>query len=329
MVREEASGPVRVGIVGAGGVGARHGRVLSSFPDVVVVGVADPATERGEALAAEVGAATFPDAAALVSGGALDALYVCTPPFARGEAEGLAVEHRVALFVEKPLAADLATAEAVAARVEEAALPTGTGYHWRCLDTVGRARELLDGRDPGLVVGRWFDKVPPPAWWIRRQGSGGQLVEQATHLIDLARFLVGEVDAVFAVGTACGHCGPEADIDEVSAATLRFAGGAVGSLCATCLFDRAHAATLEVVAPGLALEVSESELVVHDATGTQRYRPAVDARVAVDRDFVDVVRGVAPASRVPYDEALRTHRVACALAASAAGGEPVTLGQHG
>ena len=47
------------------------------------------------------------------------------------------------------------------------------------------------------------------------------------------------------------------------------------------------------------------------------------ARVSVDRAFVDAVRGIGNDVRAPYGEALRTHRLACALACSAATGQPV------
>jgi predicted dehydrogenase len=307
--------------------------VLSGLPGVQVTGVADTVAERAEALAGAVGATPFPDAEALVGrlgdAGSLDALYVCTPPFARGGPEALAVERGLPLFVEKPLAADLDTAEDVAAQVEAAGLPTGTGYHWRQLDTVEEAHALLDGRAPGLVVGRWLDKVPPPGWWVRRDGSGGQVVEQATHLVDLARVLAGEVESVFAAGTSVGRTAPDGDIDEVTGGTLRFAGGAVGTLAATCLADRACATTLEVVADGLVLEVSETALVVHDAEGTRRVEPKVDPRQAVDREFVEVVRGDREATRAPYAEALQSHRVACALATSARRREVMVLSPVG
>ena len=317
--------PTRVGIVGAGGVAERHARVLSSFPDATVVGVADLAPDRAAALAGEVGAEAFPEAELMLAGVEVDCVYVCTPPFARGLPERLAAERGLPLFVEKPLAADLATAEEVAAVVAASGVATGTGYHWRQLDTVAEAAKLLAGRTPGLVVGRWFDKVPPPAWWARKDGSGGQVVEQATHLIDLARHLVGEVATVTALGASCGVTRPDGDVDEATAAVLGFVDGAVGTLTATCLFDRKDETTLEIVAPGLALTLSETELVVTDADGTRRREPATDPRVAVDREFVDVVRGVRPATTVPYEEALRTHRVACAVAASAETGARVSV----
>ena len=320
-----ASDLVRIGLVGAGGVGERHARVLSGLPGVAVVGVADTRAYRADAVARRWGAAAFADARTLVETVRPDALYVCVPPFAHGEPEAVAVEHGLPLFVEKPLAADLGTAERIGAEVEAAGLVTATGYHWRCLDTVQRARALLDGRRPGLLAARWLDKVPPPAWWPTWAGSGGQVTEQVTHLVDLVRHLGGEVEEVVAQGTSLGHCGPGADIDEASAAILRLAGGAVATLTASCLGAGKQAAGLDVVAPGLGLELTETELVVHDSDGPQRVDAGVDPRLAVDEGFIALVRGEAFPEAVSYDEALRTHRVCCALTASAREGRSVPV----
>ena len=318
-------GHVRIGIVGAGGVGERHARVLTALPGAAVVGVADHDRGRAGRVAAASGAGPFPDARALVETVRPDALYVCVPPFAHGEPERVALEHGLPLFVEKPLAADLATAEALALEVAAADVVTATGYHWRHLDTVRQAQELLAGRPVGLVAAHWLDRVPPPAWWTTRRGSGGQVIEQATHLIDLLRHVAGEVDAVTALGTSVGHCGAGADIDEATAAAFRLAGGAVGTLTTSCLAPSKRATTLDVVTPGLAVELSEERLVVHDGDGVREVTPQVDARLAVDEGFLALVRGEEVPAAVPYAEALRTHRVCCALVASAAGAGEVRL----
>jgi myo-inositol 2-dehydrogenase / D-chiro-inositol 1-dehydrogenase len=68
---------------------------------------------------------------------------------------------------------------------------------------------------------------------------------------------------------------------------------------------------------GLAIRESGADPVEEIVAGD----PAA-ARVAVDRAFVDAVRGVGNDVRAPYAEALRTHRLACALACSAATGQP-------
>jgi myo-inositol 2-dehydrogenase/D-chiro-inositol 1-dehydrogenase len=86
-------------------------------------------------------------------------------------------------------------------------------------------------------------------------------------------------------------------------------------------------AGLEVYADGLALALTESELVIRDGDGVETVTcdPA-DGHVAVDRAFVRAVRGEDDDVRVPYAEAVRTHELALAVAQSAAEGRAVTPG---
>src|SRR5690349_18924279 len=127
------------------------------------------------------------------------------------------------------------TAERVGAQVAAAGVLTAVGHHWRYLKVVERARRLLDGRAVRLVGGTWLDKVPPVGWWPVRDRSGGPVIEQAAHVLDLARYLVGEVSQVSAVGSGTPPAVPGADIDGSTVATLRFAGGAIGTIAATCV----------------------------------------------------------------------------------------------
>lgn len=325
---------VRVGIIGAGAVATRHVATLSAFDDVVVAAVADPVAVAADRLAAACDARPFADAEAMLDQVALDAVYVCVPPFAHGPPERSVLARELALFVEKPLAADLPVAEQVGALVASRRVVTATGYHWRCLDVLDEARERLADDPARMALGYWLDKVPPPAWWTSRDRSGGQIVEQLTHVLDTVRLLVGEVTSVAAVGArlappagleAADVPADGATVDDVSVATLRFASGALGNLSATCLLGWKHLAALHLFAPGLAIEVSESEVVIEDASGRTVHRPAVDPKVVVDREFIDAVQGRRPSTRVPYGEALRTHRLACALSRSAATGATVEV----
>jgi predicted dehydrogenase len=223
------------------------------------------------------------------------------------------------LFVEKPLAIDLATAEDVARRVDARGLVTATGYHWRYLDTVQRVGELLSARPAHLALGYWLI-VPPPQWWARQAGSGGQLVEQTTHVFDLAR-LVGEVSSVRAEGRRVERVeGTGVEFFSVSVATLRFANGALGSIASSCLMKRPHRIGLHLFGDGLTAEVAEHEAVIDIGEGADVHRSGVDPFVREDRDFVDAVAGAAHRIRAPYAEALRTHRRAVAAARAAEDG---------
>lgn len=318
-------GRCRVALVGAGNVARRHARVLASFDDVRLVGVTDVLPAAARALADAYDVPVFPDHDALLSAEP-DAVYVCVPPFAHGPIEETLIEARRPMFIEKPLAIDLTTAERIGERIARERLLTAVGHHWRYLDVVTQARELLAGRSVRLVTGAWLDRVPPVAWWTRRDRSGGPVVEQTAHVLDLVRLLVGEVTEVCAISDGQPPAVEQADIDAVTAATMRFANGAVGTLAAACVLDWKHRAALEVYADGLALSVGEDALMVRDRTVKRAVTGDPEAsRIAVDRAFVDAVRGVGDDVRTPYEEALRTHRLACAVATSAREGRPVAV----
>ncbi|MGX7675191.1 Gfo/Idh/MocA family protein [Plantactinospora sp. DSM 117369] len=315
----------RVGLIGAGGVAQRHARVLSGFDDVRIVAVTDVSTERATRLAESTRARVFPDVPTLLSA-ELDAAYVCVPPFAHGAPEEAVLGAGLALFVEKPLALDRETATRINRLVEERGAVTAVGHYWRYLSAVDRARRLLADRPVRLVTGAWLDKVPPVGWWPRRDQSGGPVVEQAAHVLDLARYLVGEVDEVWAVGNGTPPAVDGADVDGATAAALRFVTGAVGTLGTTCALDWKHRAGLEVYADGLALSIGEDGLLVRDADGERRVSGDLEqGRTDVDRAFVDAVRGIGADIRVPYPEALRTHLLALAVAESAVTGQPVRV----
>jgi myo-inositol 2-dehydrogenase/D-chiro-inositol 1-dehydrogenase len=315
---------VRVGVVGAGGVGARHARALAGFDDVQLVAVCDPDSAAAAGLAAELDVASLDDVGRLLTCG-LDAVWLCVPPFAHGDLERAVLRAGLPFFVEKPLAADLAVAEDVAHAVRAAGLPTATGYHWRHLDTVGQARAALDGRVVRLVGARWWGSTPPPAWWSRQDRSGGQVVEQATHVLDLVRVLAGEVAEV--TGAAAGSTVDGRDVPDATAAVLRFGSGAVGTVSTSCVLPALAVAGLDVVADGVSVELTETALRVRTRDGDVRTVPAVDARRAVDRAFVDVLSGrAAPAGLVDVPEALRTHRLAWAVAEATRTGTAVRVG---
>lgn len=307
------SAECRVGFVGAGGIAGRHLGVLAQDRRVVVAAVADPAIERAEARAAEQGGRGFVDWRAMLDAVALDALWICVPPFAHGAIERAAIARGLPFFVEKPLSASLAVAEEIGTAVEAAGLTTAVGYHWRYLDTVAEARERLAKRPARLALGYWLDSTPPVDWWGVQAQSGGQFVEQATHIFDLARYLVGEARVT---GQAAGHLPradhPALDIADASVATLAFEGGAVGMVAATCLLGWRHRVELQLYGEGIAIELAEEGIMIDSGHGRPHRRAEGDPFVGEDRDFIDAVLGGPNRIRTDYAEALRTHRLVVA-----------------
>jgi predicted dehydrogenase len=316
----------RVGFIGAGGIANRHIGNLLAFADVTVAAVTDPQLDRAEAAAVRVGGRAYTRHEAMLDAEKLDAVYVCTPPFAHGPPELACIEHGLPFFVEKPLAADLATAEGIAAAAAKAGLVTGAGYHWRYLDITDEARERLAANPARLVTGYWLDCTPPPPWWIKEAHSGGQMVEQTTHIFDLARLLVGEVEEVYAIAARTERSDfPECDICESSTAALRFATGSVGSISSTCLLRWPHRIGLHLFCDGMAIELTEFEIMIDVGQGRPVRAAQGDPFIREDRDFIDAVQGRANRIRAPYAEALKTHRLAIEAARSARERRPIRL----
>ena len=131
-----------------------------------------------------------------------DVVYVCVPPHRSVAIGERLVARGIPFLVEKPLAAADADGPArLAAAIARAGLVVAVGYHWRGLDLLPAIRERLAERPARLVIARWLGGTPQPYWWGRIDQGGGQVIEQATHLLDLARHLVGEAEVTGASST--------------------------------------------------------------------------------------------------------------------------------
>jgi predicted dehydrogenase/glycosyltransferase involved in cell wall biosynthesis/threonine dehydrogenase-like Zn-dependent dehydrogenase len=324
--KEHSMQRTRLAFIGVGGIAQRHLDVLVTFDEVEFVGFADPDIGRADQAAMRFGAKSFANHREMLDAVKPDAVYVCVPPFAHGEPERDLIERGIPFFVEKPVAVDLETAEQIAAAVETKNLVTGVGYHWRYLDIVDEAKSLLAANPAQLLSGYWLDSTPPPQWWWKEDKSGGQMIEQTTHLLDLVRFLVGEVTEVYGrVGHKDRPEFPGLDVPTVTTASLTFETGVVANIASTCLLGWNHRVGLHIFADRLAIELTDREIMVDVGRGRPVRGADGDPVWREDRDFIDAVRGGENRIRCPYSEALATHRLALAVVASARQGEAVHL----
>jgi predicted dehydrogenase/glycosyltransferase involved in cell wall biosynthesis len=316
----------RLAFIGAGGIAQRHLDILAGFDDVELAGFADPDIGRADQAAMRFGAKSFQHHRDMLDAVRPDAVYVCVPPFAHGEPERDLIKRGIPFFVEKPVSLDLVTAEEISASVTAKGLITGVGYHWRYLDIVDEARSLLKENPAQLLSGYWLDSTPPPQWWWREDKSGGQMIEQTTHLLDLVRFLVGEVTEVYGrIGHKDRPEFPGLDVPTVTTANLTFETGVVANIASTCLLGWNHRVGLHIFADRLAIELTDRDIMVDVGRGRPVRGADGDPVWREDRDFIDAVRGGENRIRCPYSEALGTHRLAIAVMSSARSGEPVHL----
>ena len=322
---------VRVGVIGCGSVAEQfHWRNWDRLQGALVTAVTDLRNEAAEAAGLRFGARVYPSAKALIETAEVDALFLFLPPFAHGETEMLAIQRQLPFFVEKPVALRLDIAQEIAAAVQHAGLITSVGYQWRYEASVQAAKTMLDGRKLALVHGYWLGsaarRATTPAWWLDRSLSGGQIVEQSTHISDLLRYLGGEVQRVYChqVHRLIEGLG----VPDAGAVILHYTNGAVGTLLNGCSLPKNSSlrAGILVIADGIALEVARGKLVVqsdgqnHEQTWSNE--PNADPYLLEDQTFIDAVRSGDPSAiRSPYADAIRTLALCLAANESSRTGE--------
>jgi myo-inositol 2-dehydrogenase/D-chiro-inositol 1-dehydrogenase len=223
---------VKVGIIGAGRIGAIHAENLRRHPDVAGIVVTDAVATQSEKVAATCGGETTPGPDELLA--SVDAVVICTPADMHVDLIERAVAHGVPALCEKPLAMSLADADRAVDIVSRGDVPVQIGFNRRFDTGYRAARNLVADGTLGtvtLVVGQHHDYELPSEEYISR--SGGEFIDQLIHDFDILRFVTGrEVVRVHAAGSTKGF-GWFARFDDYAqtAVTLWLDDGTLAVLC--------------------------------------------------------------------------------------------------
>ena len=322
---------VRIAFVGTGGIAGNHFGNLDQIPDARIVAAYDPDVARVAATCRRfpdcTGYGSFRD---MLAQARFDAMYVCVPPYAHDDYEAEAARRGIHLLIEKPVGLNLDRVSETSAEIARSGVISSVGYHWRYLDTTAMASDVLAGRQIGLVMGYWLGGMPQVSWWRQRGQSGGQIVEQTTHIFDLLRYLVGEVASVQAVGTSgLMSDWPLYDVEDASVVTMRMLSGAVATITSADIAPRgAGTVGLQIYARDVVVSVMNTGLRVSTPNRTEETAPAVNPYLVEDRTFVSAVAaGDARAIRSTYADAVRTLRVTLAANESMATGQAVAISE--
>jgi len=229
---------MNIGFVGVGGVAQPHLQNLSKMPNVKISAVCDLQEDRAKKVAETYGATAFTDYKKMIRKGALDAVYVCVIPAAHANIEMDLAKAGLPMYVEKPVHLDLNKCRKVIDQIAAKSVINAVGYHWRYTAASQAVHAFLQGRKAMMVQAYWYGGFPQVGWWRKMGLSGGQLVEQTTHLVDMARYLAGEVHTVYATANTGTMTEWEGyDIHDTSVVTLQFDSGAIGQITSGCISD--------------------------------------------------------------------------------------------
>ncbi len=226
---------VKLAVIGVGGIwhGA-HIKNLAAIGGNKIVAVCDIHEGRLADAAKATGAAPFNNMDDLFRDGPeFDAVFACTPPTVRKQVVEGAVRSGVPAFVEKPPAFQLSDAQEIVRIVQKSNHPVFVGFMYRFLPAVDRLKSLIAGRPINLVQSSFFCPAAIgwniPGWFYLKDRSGGHVLDQAIHVIDLLRYIAGDIVQVHTLGNNL-IC-PKSErftVEDSSSTNIRFASGASG-----------------------------------------------------------------------------------------------------
>lgn len=341
---------VKVGFIGGGGNANWHIGMLKDVPDAEVTAVADIALDKAEATAAKCTATPYASHKEMLATEQLDCCYISIPPYQHGEPEIDVIQAGLPFFIEKPLALNTALADDIAERIDKRGLGTCVGYQIRYLDTMDKAKKMLEGAFINTVQGHYVCGAIG-GWYTRLALSGGQITEQATHMLDLMRFILGDVEWVAAskrqgavvtadsldatalgAGSATGETAGlqlhEYNIWDATTLLMQFRSGVPATFVCSCQVNYMFEVLLDIFATDFRLKIDfEKAVVIRKVDGeTKTETIQADTSPKADAAFINAVKaddfsGI----RSNYADALKSLRVSLAAMEAAQTGAVVRL----
>jgi UDP-N-acetylglucosamine 3-dehydrogenase len=175
------AGPLRVGVVGVGIMGANHARVFSGLPDVTLVGVADPNSQQRELVTRILGVPAVDDIDGLLSPG-LDAVTIAAPTHLHHELALKCIERGIHVLIEKPIASNVEEGREIIAAAKRRGVKLMVGHVERFNPAVQAIKDAIRDED---ILSIGITRVGP---FPPRMSNVGVVIDLAVHDIDLIRW---------------------------------------------------------------------------------------------------------------------------------------------
>lgn len=245
---------MKIAFIGVGGIAGNYRESLKKLGRPITA-VCDIQAQRVGQIAGEESAKPYTEHREMLKKEKPDVVFVCIPPGAHTTQAADAAKSGAALFVAKPVAVDLKVARRAREAIAQARVINQVGYMARYSDVTQRAREIVAGRPLAMGFGRFLCRMGAGhPWWGKFKTSGGQMLEQSTHVFDYLRYFLGEVVEVHAFGKK-NVSKDIADFEECTVCNLQFASGAVGNITSTCVAGAEDGFAAEIVGDNLYLKV--------------------------------------------------------------------------
>ena len=336
------SQPLRTAFLGCGGFAHRHARTLQLLKDdFEMVAFCNRTIEKATAFSEQYTngiAPAFADHHQMFNQVPLDVVIICLPPYAHSDEVEMAANRGIHVFIEKPIALKSEQGWQMVQAAESAGIVTQVGFMFRFGEAIEHLKSMIDSGEAGpvgLMSARYFCNALHAPWWRKRDLSGGQLVEQVIHMVDLMRFLMGDAITVYSRQQNIFHQDVEDyTVEDISATIFGFSKGGVGVIYATNgAIPNRWINDYRVVSKNLTVEFTNANQATFHYTAEPDRQPEV---IASDRDYYlsemqNFLTGIRTGqkTRTPLREGARSLDLALAATRSAEFGGELRLAETG
>jgi len=254
VMAETARKTIRIGLIGSGFMGKCHANAfrsapglfrLPAVPELSLLADVDERTASAGAAALGFGRATA-DWRQLTSDPEIDIVAITAPNSLHADMAIAAIDARKAVYCEKPLSVDAPTARTMRDAAAAAGTCTMVGFNFLRNPMITLARELVTSGEIGEITAfrgihaenYMADAAAPHSFRTDPQG-GGALCDIGSHIISIARYLLGPIDSVLGETVTIYPSRPVAagssehrpvKVDDRAIFLARFAGGVRGTI---------------------------------------------------------------------------------------------------
>lgn len=345
----------RIAIIGCGNIGTYHLDHFLKMDDVQVVGVCDLRASRANAFSKKASCPAFEDFREMYDEVRPDMVFICVPPYCHGDIEMETIRRGIPMFVEKPVGLDVDQILTIRDAVKKAGLITASGLQLRYESNIPVLKRFAKEHRIVQTNLTRIESIPNTPWWKIRRLSGGQLVEQTIHQVDMMRNVMQQDPVeIFALGSHDIVKGIDAfDVEDLSSAVIRFANGAIGTITTGCYATSGAAADSKLTfgaldaradyymfdkvaiygetAKASASTEGKDEVVSGDgrldhSAAAAFYRPEGDCGMLCDHTFIEAVQTGDPSKiKSPYEDAVKTVLFTLAYNKALDTGKPVDV----
>lgn len=310
---------LKVGIIGAGGMGNRHAACWARLPGVIITAVADVQGHKARSLAEKAnsgGARAFDSAEALIAGSDIDAVSVCVPTDAHRAVSEVALRAGKHVLCEKPMALTLADCDAMIAAAKAKNVLLTVGQVARFFPEFANAHRLVEAGavgTPAAVRTRRGGGYPrsDTDWFGDPARSGGVIFDLLVHDLDWLQWCFGPISRVYARGLTERLADKTLAQIDYALLTLRHTSGVISHVEGTWADPGGWATTFEIA--------GDAGLLTHDS------RQAGTLKKALRPEAGGVAAGMSSAASPLTPDEDPYHLQIAAFARAIMMGEPVAV----